>query len=197
MPARHRRLRITTTPRLPPTAARAGNGMEIADAGGKWRHNSVNLLCFYYTDVLVSSAVIKEISVAAPYHTLDKDDIGYLTNFFPFFPRPKNRLFATIKQSPRIFAIEDRNCGAINQLVIGAVVDQNNTLRGHNRRRPGFHYAGVKLSWPSRQDRRLGGISPVNQVSRIGKPHLVVLVRCCPEKVHPVFAVDFLRHNGA
>src|SRR5271165_6081190 len=107
---------------------------------------------------------LEEITVTALNHALDKNDVGNLTNFFPFFVRRENRLVAAIEQFTWIIAVEEGHRGAIDELVVGTVVNQYNPVGCHNRRRAGFNNAGVKLSRTAWQHRSFRGLGPMDKV---------------------------------
>src|SRR4030081_735185 len=81
--------------------------------------------CFGDADVLVSASIVKKITITPAYHAFDKNHIGNLPNFLPFLFRSEDRGIATRNETPRVFEIENRDTRPIEQLVIGAVVNQN------------------------------------------------------------------------
>src|SRR4029077_14954790 len=96
------------------------------------------LVGFGYTYEFVSPAVVEEEAVGILQHSLDKYDVGNLAYFFPFELRLEKGLHGAVEKLARILAIEDRDASAINEIVVGAIVDQHNSFRGENRRRTGL-----------------------------------------------------------
>src|ERR1019366_3144308 len=131
---------------------------------------------FRHADVFVRAAVIEQVAVASSDHALDKDDIRYLTDFFPFLFGREDGLLAAVKYFARVLAVENCDCGAVNEFVVSAVVEQHNPVGRQDWRWSGLDHARVELSRPARQYGRLGRFGPVNEVGRISQPHLVVLV---------------------
>ena len=78
--------------------------------------------------VLVCAAVIEQISIPLLHHAFHENYVGDLTDFLPILLGREYRLIASPEQLPGIVAVEDRNPGAIHQLVVRAVVDQNDSV---------------------------------------------------------------------
>src|SRR6516162_5839956 len=125
---------------------------------------SVYLRRFRYSHVFIRAAVIKEIAITAFNHALNEYDIRNLANPFPFFLRNKDRLLTAVENFARILTVEEGDSSAINELIVGAVVDQNDSFRSQNRRRPWLDHARVEPARASRQHRGLGRFGPMNEV---------------------------------
>src|SRR5580704_10619467 len=69
---------------------------------------------FSNTDVFVRPSIIEEIPLFQAHHTLDKDDIGNLSDLFPFAFRAKDRLIRARHHFCRIVAIKDSHGGSID-----------------------------------------------------------------------------------
>jgi len=93
--------------------------------------------------------------------------------------------------------VEDGDGGSIDELVVSAVVYEDDTAIGEDGWRAWFDDAGVKHSGAAREDGSGGGFSPVEQIVGVGEAHLVSFVGGGAEPVHPIMAVDFFGDDGA
>src|SRR6266436_5542065 len=149
------------------------------------------------SNIFVCTTVIKEPAIFLWNHTFDKDDVWNLANFFPVPFGGEDGCFGAVEEFAWIGAIEDGYGGAVDQIVIGTVVNENDALGRENRRRTGFDDAGVKHSGAARKNGSLRGFGPVNEVGGPGEAHLVGLVGSSAEPVHPILTVDSLGHDRA
>ena len=60
-------------------------------------------------------------------------------------------LFGAIEKLAGIFAVEDGDAGALNKIIVGAVVNQDNSFGSENRRRAGLDDAGIEFSRAGRE----------------------------------------------
>ena len=87
-----------------------------------------------------------------------------MAGFFPFIFGEENRFFRAIEEFAGIAAVEDGCAGAIDEIVVGAVVDQHDALLREGWRGPRLDYAGVKFSLTARENWSFGRFRPVNQI---------------------------------
>jgi len=109
---------------------------------------------------LSAPTIIKEPAIFLWNHTFDKDDVWNLANFFPVPFGGEDGCFGAVEEFAWIGAIEDGYGGAVDQIVIGTVVNENDALGRENRRRTGFDDAGVKHSGAARKNGSLRGFGP-------------------------------------
>src|SRR6266850_2338866 len=152
---------------------------------------------FGHPHILVGGAVVKQEPIAIADHAFDEDDVGDLADFLPFLFRGEDGGIGAEEQFAGIAAVEDGDGGAIDKLIVGTVVDQDDAALGENRWGTGLDDARVKLSRAARKNRRGCGFGPVKEIGGIGEPHLVSLVGGSAKPVHPVFAVDFFGDDSA
>src|ERR1700730_419309 len=122
---------------------------------------------FGHSHILVGSPVVKQEPIAMADHALDEDNVGDLADFFPFFFREEDRSIGAEEQFTWIVAVEDGNSSAIDELIIGAIVDEDDATRRQNRWRAWLDDARIKHSGAARKNRRRGRFGPVNQISRV------------------------------
>src|SRR6266705_69722 len=79
-------------------------------------------------------------------HSFDEDDIGDLADLLPGFFGGEDGGVGAREEFARIAAVEDGNAGAIDELIVGAVVNENDAARGEDRRRAGLDDTRVKFS---------------------------------------------------
>src|SRR5882757_1377337 len=79
-------------------------------------------------DGLVRAAVIEEPAVGVANHSFDEDHVWHLAYFFPFFFRRKNGLFGASQNFFGIFFVEENPAGGIKKIVVGAVVNEEDSL---------------------------------------------------------------------
>ena len=96
---------------------------------------------FGHSYVFVSCTVVEQIALAAFHHAFHEHNIGHLADFFPVLFRLQDGPIATPKQFPWILAIEDRDAGALHELIVRAVIDENNSVRCKNGGRSGLRHA--------------------------------------------------------
>src|SRR5258708_7660215 len=108
---------------------------------------------FGHADKLVGASVIEEPAIALPHDPFNKDYVWHLADFFPLSLWGEDGSVGARKKFAGIAAVEDGNAGAINEMVVGAVVDEDDALLGEDWRRAGFYDAGVKHSGAARKDR--------------------------------------------
>src|SRR5271167_4613841 len=97
----------------------------------------------------------------------------------------------------RVFAVEDGDAGAIDEVVVGSVVKKDDAGRREDGRGAGLGYTGVELSGADGEDGLVQSFGPMDEVGRIGEAHLIGLVGAGAEEIHPVFAVDFFGDDGS
>src|SRR5580765_3606402 len=102
--------------------------------------------CGSDTNKFVGAAVIKEPFAATIGDAFNEDDVGNLTGFFPVAFRLENRFIAAIDEFARIMAIKNSDTGAIDQMVVGAIVNQHDALGSENGRRPRLDDARIEFS---------------------------------------------------
>jgi hypothetical protein len=100
------------------------------------------------TDVFVGGAVVQEKAVFILHHSFvfsfNEDYIGDLADFFPFFFGGEDGASVRERSLRGIVAVEDGYTGAINEMVVGAIVYEDDSLGREEWRRTGFDYAGVE-----------------------------------------------------
>src|SRR6266851_922557 len=148
-------------------------------------------------DIFVSGAVIKKKAVFFLHHSFNKDHVRNLADFFPFIFGEENRFFRAVEEFAGIAAVEDGYAGAIDEIVVGAVVDQHDALLREGWRGPRLDYAGVKFSGTARENWSFDRFRPVDQIGRVREAHLVSLVGGSAEPVHPIFAINFFGNDSA
>src|ERR1700687_2143674 len=97
----------------------------------------------------------------------------------------------------RIVAVEDGEAGAVNELIVGAVVQQDDAGWGEDGCRAGFSHTRVELSGTDGEHGRVERLGPVDEVGGVDESGLIGLVGGGAEKIHPVLAVDFYGHDGS
>src|SRR6266481_486850 len=148
------------------------------------------------SNIFVCTTVIKEPAIFLWNHTFDKDDVWNLANFFPVFFRGEDGSVRAVENFAGIVAVEDGDGSTVDEIVVGAVVNEDDTVGRENRRRTGFDDARIKFSGAARKNRSLRGFGPVNEIGGVREPHLVGLVDGGAEPVHPILAVDFVVSLG-
>lgn len=78
-----------------------------------------------HSHIFVSSAVVEQVAFAALHHALDEYNIGHLAGLLPVFFWLEDGLIGSPKQFSWILAIKDRHAGAVDELVVSAVVNEN------------------------------------------------------------------------
>ena len=126
--------------------------------------------------------VVQQVAITPAYHAFDENHIRNLANSLPLLIRSEKGCIAPRNQPTRIFEIENRDAGSIDQLVVGAVVNQNDPLFCHDGSRARFSDAGIKLSRAHGQNGRVSGLSPMNQVGGVSQSGLILIVRTRPKK---------------
>ncbi len=152
---------------------------------------------FGNTDILVRAAVVKKEPIGRVHHSFDEDDIGDLADLLPLFFGGEDGGVRAREKLAGIAAVEDGNAGAIDEMIVGAVVNEDDAAPGEDRRRAGLDDAGIKFSRAARENRSLRGFRPVEKIARIREAHLIGLVRGGPEPVHPILAFDFFGDDSA
>src|SRR6266568_4030977 len=152
---------------------------------------------FGNTNILVGAAVVEKETIGPVHHSFDEDDVRNLADLLPLFFGREDGGVGAREEFARIAAVEDGNAGAIDEMVVGAVVNEDDAARGEDRRRAGLDDARIKFSGAARENRSLRGFGPVEKIARIREAHLIGLVRGGAEPVHPVFSADFFRDDGA
>src|ERR1017187_4396492 len=105
---------------------------------------------FRHADVFVRAAVIEQITISASDHAFHENDIGNLAHLFPFLLGSEDRLLAAVENLARVFAVEYRDCGAVNEFVVSSVVNQHNAVGRQDWRWSGLDHARVELSRSTR-----------------------------------------------
>src|SRR5947199_9418920 len=154
-------------------------------------------------DKVVPNAVVKEPTIALSHYSFYKDYVGDLADFFPWFFGGEEGGVGTVKELARVAAVEDGDGGAIDELVVGAVVNEDDATVSEDGRRAGLDHAGVKHSRAAGEDGSSGGFGRGQVSCGPREAHLVGLVRLAglagggAEPVHPILAVDFFGDDGA
>src|SRR6202043_4119918 len=117
-----------------------------------------------YPDVLVSPAVVEQISIPLSHHALHEHDVGNLAYFFPIFLGREYGGITSPEQFPGIVPIEDRNPGTVYKFVVGAVIDENDSIWRDDGRGTRLGNPRVELTGTHGQCGNLRGIRPVQQI---------------------------------
>src|SRR6202049_1954015 len=127
--------------------------------------NKHNLLVRYPgfgdANILVSASIVKKVAITPTYHAFDENHIWNLANSLPLLFGSEYGGIAPRNQTTRIFEIENRDSGSIDQLVVGAVVNQNDPFFCHDGRRSRFSDGGIKLPRAHGQNGPLAGLIQV------------------------------------
>src|SRR5207248_11061571 len=107
------------------------------------------------------------------------------------------RFVSAPKQLTRIMGCEERHSGAIHQLIVGAVVYQQNPIFCDNWRWPRLDHSRIEFAYTLREHGLHSRLSPMNKITRICKPGLVGSVSTRSKEIHPVSAAKFLRNDRA
>src|SRR5712664_1724168 len=83
--------------------------------------------CFRYSDVFVGPAVVKEPVAALSHHTLNEYNVWHLPDLFPFFLGGEDGRVGAREQLSRVVAVEDGDGSAIDEMVVGAIVNEHDT----------------------------------------------------------------------
>src|SRR6266498_131711 len=110
-------------------------------------------ICLGHSHVLVRASIIKEVAPALLHHTFYKDDVRNPAGFLPSLFRGEYGLLATPDQLTWITCGEQGQAGSVHELIVRAIVDQENAVFRDDRRWPRLGYPRVKLACPVRQDR--------------------------------------------
>src|SRR6476620_3712136 len=82
---------------------------------------------FGHSDILISAAVIEEVSALLLHHAFYEHNIGRLADFLPLFFWLEDGVIGSPKELARILTVEDSNASAIDKLFVRAVVNENNS----------------------------------------------------------------------
>src|SRR6266851_5337111 len=116
---------------------------------------------FSDADILVGAAVVEKETIGRVHHSFDEDDVRNLADFFPLFFGGEDGGVSAREEFAGIAGVENGNAGAIDELVVGTVVNEDNATRGEDRRRAGLDDTRVKFSRAARENRSLRGFGPV------------------------------------
>ncbi len=83
----------------------------------------------------------RTISAVVLHHAFYEHNIGHLANFLPLFFWLEDGVITSPNELARIFAIKDRHAGAVRELVVGAVVNENNSGWCEDGSRSGLGHA--------------------------------------------------------
>src|SRR5579871_1633451 len=161
------------------------------------RGKLVEVLCFGDAHVFVGAAVIKEPALASVHHAFHEDYIRNLADFFPLLLRLKDRGIGAGQHFAGIMLVEQHPAGAVNQVIVSAVVYKEYAVVGDDRRRAGLDHAGIELARAARQHGLREGIGPMEQIGGPCQAHLVGVVGLGAQVVHPPFAGNLARDDGA
>ena len=75
-----------------------------------------------------------------------KTTLGTCPTLFPVFLRDKDGLVTPPQQLPRIIPVEDGDSGAVHQLIVRPVINQNDPIWRNDGRRPGFRDARIEAA---------------------------------------------------
>ena len=87
----------------------------------------MEVLSFRDSHIFVRPAIIEEPAAVLANHAFDEHHVGDLACFFPFFFGGEDWSVGAVEDFARIVPIENRHCGAIDELVICGVVDQDDS----------------------------------------------------------------------
>src|SRR6266851_7578765 len=150
-----------------------------------------------HTHVLVRATIIEKPTPSIAHESLHKHYIRYLSDFFPFGPWRKNGCLSARENLGRIIFVKKDPTSRVNIFVVCAVIDQENAFSRQERRRAWFHNLRIKRAGAAGENRMIKGLRPMEQVFGVGDAHLGVLATRIREKIHPIFAIDFLRDDCA
>src|SRR5579883_2203565 len=148
-------------------------------------------------NIFVRSAIIKQPATGSLHEPLDEDDVGSLSDFFPRQLGKKEGSSRTGKHSGGIAAIKKDPACPVNQMVVGAIINQENTLRKDDRRRAWLHDSRIKLAAPRGHHRMMESIPPVQKVRGLRDSHLTGFILRLPQIIHPIFPADFHWNDSA
>src|SRR6516162_10240953 len=92
------------------------------------------------TDVLIRTAIVEQPVILLANHSFHKNHVWNLADSLPLALRQKNGSGSSRNDLCGIVAIEKHPSGRVNLAVVGAVVDQKDSLRGEKRRWPWLDY---------------------------------------------------------
>src|SRR5207248_742441 len=150
---------------------------------------------FGKANILVSRTIVKETTTALFHHALHKYYVGNLADLFPFLFWRKDGFVRSPDELARILAGEYGNSSAIDEMIVGSIVDEYNAVFRENWWWTGLYYTGIEPPGTPRDYGDLCRIRPVDKVRRLSQSHLIVLVCTGAQKIHPVFAIYLLRHD--
>src|SRR4051812_26331260 len=84
--------------------------------------------------VFVRTAVIEQPTASQPHHSLDEHHVRYLTGFLPRCFGREDRSVGARQHAAWIGAVEPDDAGAVDEAVVGAVVDEHDIASRHYRR---------------------------------------------------------------
>src|SRR6266571_2192316 len=127
-------------------------------------------------DVFVGGAVVEAEGLARRFkiclplngplleweHTFHKDNVGNLADLLPFFFGDEDGGVGTGEEPAGIVAVEDGDAGAIDELVVGTIVDVDDPLGREKWRGTGLDDARVKHSGAAGKDRSVRRFGPAN-----------------------------------
>src|SRR5260370_34493275 len=110
---------------------------------------------FRHANVRIRASVIEQITLPLPDHAFHKINVWDLADFFPFSFGSEDGRIGAREQDSRIVSAKDCHSCTVYEFVISAVVDENNSFRRNDRRRPRLGNARVKLARPHWQYRHI------------------------------------------
>src|SRR3954463_5650728 len=94
-----------------------------------------------HSHVFVTCAVVEQVAFAALHHALDEYNVGHLAYLFPFLFRLEDGPVASPDELARILTVEDGDPRAVDELVVRAVIHQDDPFGRNDRRWPGLRHA--------------------------------------------------------
>ena len=115
-------------------------------------------------DVFVGGSVIKKPIVVFASHAFYEHHVGNLAGFLPSEFGRKNGLLAAVQNFPRIVEVEDRHACAVDEFVVGAIVNEHDAFWGEDGRRARLDDSRIELAGPTGQHRRFRLFPPMHEI---------------------------------
>ena len=120
-----------------------------------------------------------------------------LAHLLPILLEGKYRIRSAHEQMAWIFAVEDGKAGAVNGIIVGSVVHQDDAGWGEDGCGAGFNHSRVETSGTGGEDGLVESLGPVDEVGGVSESDLAELGAADAVKIHPVFAIDLLRYDSS
>src|SRR5580658_6281430 len=105
-----------------------------------------------YSHEFIGAAVIEEIVIALRRGSFHEHHVRNLPNLLPILLRRKYGIRTAHEQMTGILAVEDGEPSAVNEVIVGAVVHQDNPGWRQDGCGSGFNHSGVETSWTRRKN---------------------------------------------